>query len=262
MEARLNTLYTGIVEVIQQFRPSVLAVEQLYAHYEHPRTAILMGHARGVVLLAAGQNGLPVISYNATRIKKTVTGNGRAGKDQVQRTIQRELSLAQLPEPPDVADALAAALCHHYAVQKLPACREAHDHTDHGASEPRARRPGPAASRAAGIPGAGARVCPPQIQHRTSEELTLHTSEYLDGNMMQGRVVPRLIGFSSEAELEFFELFCTVDKVGTRKAMKALIRPIREIADAIQRQDSKWFTTLPGVVAATAEQIIATLRAR
>jgi Holliday junction DNA helicase RuvA len=69
-----------------------------------------------------------------------------------------------------------------------------------------------------------------------------------------------LIGFISEAELEFFELFCTVDKVGTRKAMKALIRPIREIADAIQRQDPKWLTTLPGIGTATAEQIVATLR--
>jgi Holliday junction DNA helicase RuvA len=77
---------------------------------------------------------------------------------------------------------------------------------------------------------------------------------------MQGRVVPRLIGFTSEAELDFFELFCTVDKVGTRKALKAMVRPIKEIADAIQRQDSKWLTTLPGVGAATAEQIIATLR--
>jgi len=99
-----------------------------------------------------------------------------------------------------------------------------------------------------------------QIQGRAGQELTLHTSDYLDGNPMQGRVVPRLIGFLSEAELEFFELFCTVDKVGTRKAMKALIRPIREIADAIQRQDPKWLTTLPGVGTATAEQIVATLR--
>jgi crossover junction endodeoxyribonuclease RuvC len=98
----------------------MMAVEQLYAHYDHPRTAILMAHARGVVFLAAGQRGLAVVSYNATRIKKTITGNGRATKDQVQRTIQRELGLAKLPEPPDVADALAAALCHYY-VQKLPA---------------------------------------------------------------------------------------------------------------------------------------------
>src|SRR5262245_17356312 len=98
------------------------------------------------------------------------------------------------------------------------------------------------------------------VQHRVGQELTLHTSEYLDGNPMQGRVVPRLIGFLGEAELEFFELFCTVDKVGTRKAIKALMRPVREIADAIQRQDAKWLTTLPGVGAATAEQIVATLR--
>jgi crossover junction endodeoxyribonuclease RuvC len=95
-------------------------VEQLYAHYAHPRTAILMAHARGVIFLAAAQHNLAVHSYNATRIKKTITGNGRAPKDQVQRTIQRELGLAQLPEPPDVADALAAALCHYY-LQILPA---------------------------------------------------------------------------------------------------------------------------------------------
>lgn len=99
-----------------------------------------------------------------------------------------------------------------------------------------------------------------QIQGKTGQELTLHTSEYLEGNPMQGKMVPRLIGFINEAELDFFELFCTVDKVGVRKAIKALIRPIREIADAIQRQDSKWLTTLPGVGPATAEQIVATLR--
>jgi crossover junction endodeoxyribonuclease RuvC len=117
MAQRLCSVYTGIVEVIEQFRPGVVVVEQLYAHYEHPRTAILMAHARGVIFLAAGQHDLPVISYNATRIKKTVTGSGRASKDQVQRTIQRELNLAKLPEPPDVADALAAALCHYYRLR-------------------------------------------------------------------------------------------------------------------------------------------------
>src|SRR5262249_7508489 len=112
--------YNGLVEVIDQYRPEVCAVEQLYAHYKHPRTAILMGHARGVIFLTAAQRGLPVVSYAATRIKKTITGNGHASKEQIQRTIQRELGLAQLPEPPDVADALAVALCHHYA-QRLPA---------------------------------------------------------------------------------------------------------------------------------------------
>jgi crossover junction endodeoxyribonuclease RuvC len=119
MAQRLLSLYNGLVEVVGQYRPAVMAVEQLYAHYAHPRTAILMAHARGVLFLAAARHNLPVVSYNATRIKKTITGHGRASKEQVQYTILRELRLAHLPEPPDVADALAAALCHYY-VQRLP----------------------------------------------------------------------------------------------------------------------------------------------
>jgi crossover junction endodeoxyribonuclease RuvC len=116
---RVRSLYDGVLGVIDQFHPQTVAVEQLYAHYDHPRTAILMGHARGVIFLAAAQRNLPVVSYNATRIKKSITGNGRASKDQVQRTIQRELGLVQLPDPPDVADALAVALCHYYQL-KMP----------------------------------------------------------------------------------------------------------------------------------------------
>jgi crossover junction endodeoxyribonuclease RuvC len=123
MALRLRLLYDGIVEVLEQFGPGVMAVEQLFAHYDHPRTAILMGHARGVLLLAGAQRDVPVMSYSATRIKKSITGSGRASKDQVQRAVQRELGLARLPEPPDVADALAAALCHFY-VLKLPAGEE------------------------------------------------------------------------------------------------------------------------------------------
>jgi crossover junction endodeoxyribonuclease RuvC len=115
MAPRLRALYDGIVEVMDQYRPGVVVVEQLFAHYDHPRTAILMAHARGVIFLAAGQRDVPVRSYNATRIKKTVTGNGHASKEQVQRAIQRELGLDRLPEPADVADALAAALCHYHA---------------------------------------------------------------------------------------------------------------------------------------------------
>jgi holliday junction DNA helicase RuvA len=99
-----------------------------------------------------------------------------------------------------------------------------------------------------------------KVQVQIGQEITLYTSHYMDGNPMQGKVVPRLIGFASEAELDFFDLFCTVDKVGAKKAMKAMVRPVKEIADAIQRQDAKWLTTLPGVGAATAEQIIASLR--
>jgi Holliday junction DNA helicase RuvA len=99
-----------------------------------------------------------------------------------------------------------------------------------------------------------------QLQLKLDQEVTLHTSEYLEGNQMSGRMVPRLVGFTSEAELEFFDLFCTVEKIGVKKALRALARPVKEIADAIQRQDSKWLTTLPGIGAASSEQIIATLR--
>ena len=114
MAPRVKALYDGLMEVLDQLKPEVMAVEQLYAHYEHPRTAILMAHARGVFFLAGAQRGLEVISYNATSVKKSVTGHGRAGKEQVQHVIMRELGLKTLPEPHDVSDALAVALCHYY----------------------------------------------------------------------------------------------------------------------------------------------------
>lgn len=98
------------------------------------------------------------------------------------------------------------------------------------------------------------------LQNRLGQEIALFTVHYFEGNPMQGRVVPRLIGFLSEMELDFFDLFCTVDKVGTRKALKALVRPMREIAAAIHREDSKWLTSLPGVGAATADQIVTSLK--
>ena len=111
---RLCSLYDGIVEIVEQYQPQAVALEQLFAHYDHPRTAILMGHARGVLILATAQHGLPVVSYTATRIKKTITGHGRASKEQMQHAIERELNLPKLPEPADVADALAVALCHYH----------------------------------------------------------------------------------------------------------------------------------------------------
>lgn len=120
MAGKVLSVYKGVVEVVAQFQPEAMAVEQLYAHYDHPRTAILMGHARGVIFLAAAQAGIPVLSYASTQVKKIVTGNGRASKEQVQRTIQRELGLAAPPDPPDVADALAVALCHYYQSKMLP----------------------------------------------------------------------------------------------------------------------------------------------
>jgi crossover junction endodeoxyribonuclease RuvC len=120
LPARLKELSDGIHEVISSFSLSAIAIEQLYSHYERPRTAILMGHARGVLCLAAAQSGLPVFSYEPTKVKKLLTGNGRAPKDQMQRAIQMQLNLSEPPDPPDVADALAIALCHHFTSLQTP----------------------------------------------------------------------------------------------------------------------------------------------
>ncbi len=99
-----------------------------------------------------------------------------------------------------------------------------------------------------------------QLQDKLREEVRLHTIEYLEGNPMQGRLTPRLIGFLSEIEREFFELFCSVDGVGVKKALRAMVRPVREVARAIEDQDTKVLSALPGVGPATAERIIAKLR--
>jgi crossover junction endodeoxyribonuclease RuvC len=115
MARRIRALYDGLCDVLDEWKPAAMAVEQLYAHYDHPRTAILMAHARGVFFLAGAQRGIPVVSYAATKVKKLVTGSGRAGKEQMQLAVARELGLAKLPEPHDVADALAVALCHYFA---------------------------------------------------------------------------------------------------------------------------------------------------
>ena len=113
-EGRILDIYNGVADVITSWHPEVMAMEKLYSLYKRPQTAILMGHARGAICLAAAQNSIPVLSYAATQIKKLLTGNGRASKDQMQRAIQLELHLKTYPEPADVADALAIALCHFF----------------------------------------------------------------------------------------------------------------------------------------------------
>ena len=111
IEEKLNRIAEDTQSLLENFKPDVVAVEELYSHYAHPRTAILMAHARGVILQRCAQAAIEVRSFSATRIKKSITGNGRASKEQVQKTIQTFLSLPQIPEPNDVADAIAAALC-------------------------------------------------------------------------------------------------------------------------------------------------------
>lgn len=99
-----------------------------------------------------------------------------------------------------------------------------------------------------------------QVQLRTGQEITFHITEYLEGNSSGNRFVPRRVGFLHEHELEFFELFCTVEKIGVKKALKAMAFSVKTIADAISRQDAKWLSALPGIGPTTAEQIVTTLK--
>ena len=98
------------------------------------------------------------------------------------------------------------------------------------------------------------------LQEQIGKQISLHTIEYLEGNPMQGRMTPRLIGFLTGIEREFFELFCQVDGVGVKKALRAMVRPVQEVAQLIEDQDSKGLSGLPGIGPATAERIIAKLR--
>lgn len=99
-----------------------------------------------------------------------------------------------------------------------------------------------------------------RLESRVGQEVTLHTRHYLEAGAMQSSIHPRLIGFETEFDLEFFDLICTVDKIGVRKALKALCRPVQEIAGAIQRGDIKTLSKLPGFGATTAEKIVSTLQ--
>src|SRR5262245_32592076 len=99
-----------------------------------------------------------------------------------------------------------------------------------------------------------------RLQEEIGHQAVLHTIEYLEGNAMQGRLIPRLVGFLSPIEREFFDMFCEVDGVGVKKALRAMVRPVQEVAEMIEQQDAKGLATLPGIGPATADRIIAKLR--
>lgn len=122
---RLRYLHEAIVEILQALPPESVALEQIHSHVSYPRTAILMAHARGAIVLAAAQHQIPLFGYAATRIKKTLTGSGRAPKAQMQHAIMTELGLNALPEPHDVADACAVAICHFHVSRNLRGLAEA-----------------------------------------------------------------------------------------------------------------------------------------
>lgn len=98
------------------------------------------------------------------------------------------------------------------------------------------------------------------VQNQVGQMVSFHTMNYLDGNPQQGKMVPRLVGFSKLVEREFFELFCSVDGVGVKKALRAMVRPVQEVAHQIEQQDVKGLSALPGIGPAMAERIVAKLR--
>ena len=124
LEQRLSAIFEGIAEVIAEFQPDIAVVEKLYSKYRHPRTAILMGHARGVIYLAAARSCVEVAAYPASQVKKSLTGNGRATKAQVAAMVTNLLGLDETPSPADVTDALALAICHVRPVAQQPGRRE------------------------------------------------------------------------------------------------------------------------------------------
>ncbi|UCD55264.1 MAG: crossover junction endodeoxyribonuclease RuvC [Candidatus Omnitrophota bacterium] len=112
ISGRLEKIHGSISNIVEEYRPGVLVLEKLYSHYKHPVTSILMGHARGAVCLVAGTSKVKLVSFPSTRIRKAVTGNGHASKQQIQRMIQGLLGLKEKPRPMDVSDALACALAY------------------------------------------------------------------------------------------------------------------------------------------------------
>ena len=112
---RVHEIASGLREVLEEFQPDELAIEQVFSLVRNPKSALLMAHARGAILSMAVEYGIPVVHYTPTQVKRLLTGSGKAGKEQIQRAIKTELGLNQLLEPHDVADAFAVALCHYYS---------------------------------------------------------------------------------------------------------------------------------------------------
>jgi len=111
---RLNKIYSAVSKLISDTRPDVMVLEKLYAHYRHPTTAYVLGQARGVICLACARENIDLVEYAATRVKKSIVGNGLASKYQVQRMVAGILDLKNLPKYTDVTDALALAIAHSY----------------------------------------------------------------------------------------------------------------------------------------------------
>lgn len=112
---RVLEISSGLREVLEEFQPESMAIEQIFSTGKYPKPALLMAHVRGAILLAAAEREMRIVHYTPTQIKRLLTGSGRASKEQMQHAIKNELQLDVVPEPNDVADASAVALCHYYS---------------------------------------------------------------------------------------------------------------------------------------------------
>ena len=117
LQHRVHEIAIGLREVLDELRPEAVAIEQVFSHVQNPQTAILMAHARGAILMTLAEAQLPVINYTPTQIKRLLTGSGRASKEQIQHAVKAELRLDAIPEPNDVADASAIALCLYHSLR-------------------------------------------------------------------------------------------------------------------------------------------------
>lgn len=114
---RVHEIATGIGEVIEEYCPKSLAIEQVFSFGKNPKTALMLAHARGAILHVATEFKVPVLHFTPTQIKRLLTGSGRASKEQIQHAVQNELRLPDILEPNDVADATAIALCMYHSVR-------------------------------------------------------------------------------------------------------------------------------------------------
>lgn len=124
LEERLAELYSGITEVVMETRPDVVVIEELYTSYKNPSTAVLMGHARGVMCLASAQARIPVRTLAHAHVKRALVGSGAASKDQVNAMVVHLLRLRSAPKPNDVSDALAIALAYVNVSREMPCLRD------------------------------------------------------------------------------------------------------------------------------------------
>lgn len=163
LPVRLRRLHEEISHLVAEFAPNRLVVEQVFVHRRHVRSALQMGHARGVILLAAASGELPVDEFSPAEIKKALTGNGQASKRQMQTAVARQCGLSTLPEPADVADAIAIALCglrRRLETTSGPGAMLAIAGGG-GRRAPSARRPGPTSDDLAALARRGVRISEP-----------------------------------------------------------------------------------------------------